>query len=245
MHDLRTERMSTMISPTATVPAIVLPKNRGAYYGGAWHEPKSGRFVETMNPGTGLSLGKVADAGADDIDAAVTAAKAAFHEWRRVLPLERAKILRRIADILRQNANELAMIDAADCGNPVREMVSDAMIAAAQMEFFAGFVTEMKGSSIPMGPDVVNFSVREPLGVVARIVPFNHPFMFAAGKAAAPLAAGNAVVIKPPEQAPLSALRLAELLDRVLPPGVFSVIPGDRGTGAAIAAHKDVAMVGI
>src|SRR5450631_310066 len=143
MHDLRTERMSTMISPTATVPAVVLPKNRGAYYGGAWHEPKSGRFVETINPGTGLSLGKVSDCGAADIDAAVAAAKAAFKEWRRVLPLERAKILRRIAEILRANANELAMIDAADCGNPVREMISDAMIAAAQMEFFAGFVTEM------------------------------------------------------------------------------------------------------
>ena len=108
-----------------------------------------------------------------------------------MLPLERAKILRRIAEILRQNANELAMIDAADCGNPVREMISDAMVAAAQMEFFAGLVTEMKGASIPMGPDVVNFSVREPRGVVGRIIPFNHPFMFCAGKSAAPLAAGN------------------------------------------------------
>ena len=156
--------MTTAVSPqAASAQAIVLPKNRGAYYGGAWHAPKSGRFAETINPGTGLSLGPVADAGAEDIDAAVAAAKAAFKEWRRVLPLERAKILRRIADILRQNANELAMIDAADCGNPVREMVSDAMVAAAHMEFFAGFVTEMKGSSIPMGPDVVNFSVREPL----------------------------------------------------------------------------------
>ena len=237
--------MSTMVSPTATVPAIVLPKNRGAYYGGAWHEPKSGRFVETMNPGTGLSLGKVADAGADDIDAAVAAAKAAFQEWRRVLPLERAKILRRIADILRQNANELAMIDAADCGNPVREMVSDAMIAAAQMEFFAGFVTEMKGSSIPMGPDVVNFSVREPLGVVGRIIPFNHPFMFCAGKSAAPLAAGNTVIVKPPEQAPLSSLRLAELIGGLLPPGVFNVVPGGREAGQRLASHPDVAMIAL
>src|SRR5207253_7703373 len=106
-------------------------------------------------------------------------------------------------------------------------------------------VTEMKGSSIPMGPDVVNFSVREPVGVVARIVPFNHPFMFAAGKSAAPLAAGNAVVIKPPDQAPLSALRLAELVDGLLPAGVFNVVPGDRVTGAALASHRDVAMVAI
>jgi betaine-aldehyde dehydrogenase len=119
------------------------------------------------------------------------------------------------------------------------------MIAAAQLDFFAGLVTEMKGASIPMGPHAVNFSVREPVGVVARIVPFNHPFMFAAGKSAAPLAAGNAIVIKPPEQAPLSALRLAELLDGLLPAGVFNVVPGDRDTGAALAAHRDVAMVAI
>jgi betaine-aldehyde dehydrogenase len=238
--------MTTAVSPqVASAHAVVLPKNRGAYYGGAWHEPKSGRFIDTMNPGTGLSLGKVSDCGAADIDAAVAAAKAAFKEWWRVLPLERAKILRRIAEILRQNANELAMIDAADCGNPVREMVSDAMIAAAQMEFFAGFVTEMKGSSIPMGPDVVNFSVREPLGVVGRIIPFNHPFMFCAGKSAAPLAAGNTVIVKPPEQAPLSSLRLAELIGGLLPAGVFNVVPGGREAGQRLASHPDVAMIAL
>ncbi|HZP75300.1 MAG TPA: aldehyde dehydrogenase family protein [Pseudolabrys sp.] len=238
--------MTTAVSPqAASAQAIPLPKNRGAYYGGAWHEPKSGRYADTINPGTGLSLGKVADAGSDDIDAAVAAAKTAFKEWRRVLPLERAKILRRIAELLRQNANELAMIDAADCGNPVKEMVSDAMIAAAQMEFFAGFVTEMKGSSIPMGPDVVNFSVREPLGVVGRIIPFNHPFMFCAGKSAAPLAAGNTVVVKPPEQSPLSSLRLAELIGGLLPPGVFNVVPGGREAGQRLASHPDVAMIAL
>ena len=238
--------MTTAVSPqAASAQAVKLPKNRGAYYGGAWHEPKAGRFVDTISPGTGQSLGKVADSGAEDIDAAVAAAKAAFKEWRRTLPLERAKILRRIAEILRQNANELAMIDAADCGNPVKEMVSDAMIAAAQMEFFAGFVTEMKGSSIPMGPDVVNFSVREPLGVVGRIIPFNHPFMFCAGKSAAPLAAGNTVVVKPPEQAPLSSLRLAELIGGLLPAGAFNVVPGGREAGQRLASHPDVAMIAL
>jgi betaine-aldehyde dehydrogenase len=238
--------MTTVISPkTVTAEAMVLPKNRSAYYGGAWHEPKSGRYVDTLNPGTGLTLGKVADSGAEDIDAAVAAAKAAFKEWRRVLPLERGKVLRRIAQVLRENAEDLALIDAADCGNPVREMVSDAMVAAAQMEFFAGLVTEMKGASIPMGPEVVNFSVREPLGVVGRIIPFNHPFMFCAGKSAAPLAAGNTVVVKPPEQAPLSSLRLAELIGGLLPPGVFNVVPGAREAGQRLASHPDVAMIAL
>ena len=166
--------MTTAVSPQAasaqaqpaSAHSIVLPKNRGAYYGGAWHEPQSGRYVETISPGTGLSLGKVADSTAEDVDAAVHAAKRAYKEWRRVPPLERAKLLKKIAEVLRNNAGELAMIDAADCGNPIAEMISDANVAAAQIEFFAGLVTEMKGHSIPMGPDRLNFSVREPLGVV-------------------------------------------------------------------------------
>src|SRR5260221_11697796 len=219
--------------------------HNNAYYGGAWHDPLSGRWHETLNPSTGESLGRVATCGVADVDAAVAAARRGFLEWRAAAPVERARILRRVAQLLREHANELAAIDAANCGNPVREMVSDAMVAAAQIDFFGGLVTEMKGASIPMGPEVVNFSVREPVGVVARIVPFNHPFMFAAGKLAAPLAAGNSIVLKPPEQAPLSALRLAELLDGLLPAGVFNVVPGDSKTGAALASHPDVAMVAI
>src|SRR5215475_8531893 len=230
---------------TTTAHSLTLPSHRDCYYGGQWAKPKSGRYVNTINPGTGESLGPVADGSAADVDAAVDAAKRAFKDWRGVLPLERARLLKRIAAILRDHAEELAMIDAADCGNPVKEMVSDANIAAAQTEFFAGLVTEMKGNSIPMGPDVVNFSVREPRGVVGRIIPFNHPFMFCAGKAAAPLATGNTVVMKPPEQAPLSSLRLAELIEGVLPPGVFNVVPGGREAGAALASHSGVAMIAL
>src|SRR6266496_1622343 len=200
---------------------LPLPAQRGAYYGGAWHEPASGRYVDTISPGTGLSLGSVALCATEDADAAVSAAKRAFVEWRATVPLERARILKALAAIVREHADELALIDAANCGNPVREMLGDARIAAAQLDFFAGLVTEMKGASIPMGPDVINFSIREPLGVVARIIPFNHPFMFCAGKAAAPLAARHPVVVKPPEQAPLASLRLAELTAKLLPAGGF------------------------
>jgi betaine-aldehyde dehydrogenase len=225
--------------------AIPLPQQRGVYYGGAWHKPHAGRFATTWNPGTGESLGKVADASAEDVDAAVVAAKRAFASWKDELPLERARLVRAVADVVRRHAEELALIDAANGGNPVREMVGDAKVAAAQLDFFAGLVTEMKGASIPMGPNAVDFSLREPLGVVARIVPFNHPAMFCAGKAAAPLAAGNCVVVKPPEQAPLSALRLAELVHDVLPPGVFNVVPGGRDVGAALARHPGVAKVAL
>src|SRR5580693_6774725 len=206
---------------------------------------KSGRAVDAINPGTGESLGPVTDCGAADIDAAVGAAKAAFPAWRDTPPLERARLLKRIANVLREHAEELAMIDAADCGNPFTEMVKDATIAAAQIEFYAGLVTEMKGASVPMGPGVVNFSVREPRGVVGRIIPFNHPFMFCAGKEGAPLATGNTVVMKPPEQAPLSSLRLAELIGDILPPGVFNVVPGGKEVGAALAGHPGVAMIAL
>src|SRR5215470_3320452 len=230
---------------TGTASPLTLPSHRDCYYGGRWVKPTLGGYVDTINPGTGESLGPVADGSAADVDAAVTAAKRAFEDWRNVLPLERGKLLKRIAGILREHAEELAMIDATDCGNPVREMVSDANIAATQTEFYAGLVTEMKGNSIPMGPNAVNFSVREPRGVVGRIIPFNHPFMFCAGKSAAPLAAGNTVVIKPPEQAPLSSLRLFELIEGILPPGVFNVVPGGKVVGAALSAHKDVAMIAL
>ena len=224
-------------------PQRVLPVQTNLYRGGGWHAPLSGRRADTLNPGTGAVLASVADAGAEDVDAAVAAAQAGYLEWRDVAPLERARILREIARLLRVHGDELAMIDAANCGNPYTEMRGDATIAAAQMEFFAGLVTEMKGDTIPMGTDRVNMTVREPMGVVARILAFNHPFMFCGGKMAAPLAAGNAVIIKPPVQAPLSALRLADLVDGLMPAGVFSVLPGGTEAGAALASHKNVAKV--
>jgi betaine-aldehyde dehydrogenase len=223
----------------------VLPVHRSLYYGGAWHEAQNGKVMELVSPGTGKSIGTVADADAVDIDRAVAAAANAFREWSRVPPSERAKILRKIAEIVRQSARELALIDAIDGGAPIHEMAGDVANAAMQLDFFAGLVTEMKGSSIPLGPDSVNFSVREPRGVVGRIIPFNHPFMFCAAKCAAPLAAGNTVVVKPPEQAPLSALRFAELVADLLPAGVLNIVPGGREAGAALAAHPRVAMVAL
>src|SRR3977135_4726538 len=156
--------MSVTTLPKAA--ALRLPTHREPYYGGKWQKPAAGRYVEVTGPGSGESLGKVVDGSVADAEAAIAAAKAAFREWRRWLPLERA-----IADVLRKNGDELAMIDAADCGNPFAEMVRDANMGAAQLDFYAGLVTEMKGASIPMGPDVVNFSVREPYGVVGRIIP--------------------------------------------------------------------------
>ena len=182
----------------------VLPQRRDLYYGGDWHVPQGG-YTQTLNPANQDNLGAVANANAADVDAAVRAAHAAFKTWRDVKPMERAIALRALAAKVRENAEEFALIDAIDCGNPVREMTKDAVIAAAQIDYFAGLVHEMKGDTLPMGPGALNYSVREPLGVVARLVAYNHPLMFLAGKLAPAIAAGNTVIMKPPVQAPLSA----------------------------------------
>lgn len=224
----------------------VLPRNRDLYYGGAWHAPHGGYGI-SVSPSNQDDLGPVAIADSQDVAAAVAAAGDAFTRWRETLPMERASALRALAARVRACADEFAMIDAIDCGNPVREMTKDAVIAAAQIDYFAGLVHELKGNTLPMGPSALNYSVREPLGVVARLVAYNHPLMFLAGKLAPAVAAGNTVIMKAPTLAPLSSLRLAELVDEVLPPGVVNFLTGDRECGEALVAHprvRKVALIG-
>ena len=217
----------------------VLPAHRDLYYGGAWREPHGG-YVETFNPATGESLGRCAEADAADVDAAVRAAREGFAVWRRMKPLERAALMKKAAAVVRAHADELALLDALNCGNPVREMRRDVLVAADALDYCAGLVTELKGETIPMGEGVVNLSLREPYGVVARIVAYNHPLMFVAGKMAPALAAGNAVIMKPPYQAPLSSYRLMELIDGIFPPGVANIVTAGKAGSEALVAHPDV-----
>jgi betaine-aldehyde dehydrogenase len=228
----------------ASLSPVRLPQVRDLYYGGAWHKPQGG-YAATFNPANALSLGECAEANALDVDAAVQAAKKAYEGWKRTKPFERAALLRRIAAVLRANALELALLDASNCGAPVAEMQRDVEFAAAAYDYFAGLVTEAKGETVPMGDGMVNLTVREPYGVVGRIVAYNHPLLFLGAKSAAPLAAGNTVVMKPPVQAPLSAYRFAELIDGILPPGVFNIVTGGTACGAALAAHPDVPVIGL
>jgi len=227
------------------LPNIILPSRQGLYYGGDWHAPVEAGEVEIDSPATGQILAKISSATAADLDQAVAAAVKGYEEWRDILPMERARIMREIAAVIRANKEELALLDAIDCGNPVDELRRDVEVSAAYFDFYAGLVTEMKGVSVPVGPDALSFSVREPFGVVARIAPFNHPFIFGVGRVAAPLAAGNSVIVKPPEQAPLTALRTAELIGHLLPAGVYNVLPGDRDLGAALVTHPDVAFIAV
>ena len=221
-----------------------LPTHRGLYYGGRWHEAVAGRPLDVSSPSTGESLGRVFDADANDVDRAVVAAREGFEAWRDTPARERASAVRAAASILRDHADELAWIDAQDGGNPLQAMRYDVAISADYMDYFAGLVTEIKGATIPIGPGVLNYTLREPLGVVARIGAFNHPLLFVAGKAGAPLAAGNALIVKPADQTPLSALRIAELWHGLFPPGVFNVVTGGRDAGAALVAHPKVAKIG-
>jgi betaine-aldehyde dehydrogenase len=222
-----------------------LPKSSGLYWGGAWHAPANGATLTSINPSTGETLREVSCAGPEDVAAAVRAANQARRSWAATPPLERARCLRETAQRVRAHADELALIDAADCGNPVKAMRVDAQIAATQLEYFAGLVLEIKGETLPTANGALNYTLREPVGVVARIFPFNHPFMFAAAKMAAALAAGNTVVMKPPEQAPLSTIRLMELLEDVFPPGVLNCVAGGRETGAALASDPGVHAIGL
>jgi betaine-aldehyde dehydrogenase len=224
-------------------PSAVMPAHRDLYFAGEWQAPRSGRYVETINPASGEAIIEVADAGADDAVAAIQAAHEAFEGWRRLKPLERAGMLREAAGRLRANAEELAMLDALNTGNPVAEMVHDAHIAATGLEYFAGLVTELKGETIPMGEGNLNYTLREPLGVVARIVAYNHPLMFAAMKIGAPLATGNTIVVKTAEQAPLSGLKMAELIGDVFPPGVLNVLAGGKECGQVLSSHPLVRKV--
>jgi betaine-aldehyde dehydrogenase len=231
--------MSDASQQTIDQRELVASIPRELYYSGGWHAAAEGARTDVWSPSTGQSLGKVAWAGAEDVDRAVRAAHAAFFQWRDVKPLERAKILREVAALLRRHGRELALIDAADCGNPIAEMINDSAIGAASVEYFAGLVSEVRGSTIPMGPGVLNYTLREPLGVIARINAFNHPLLFAAMRTGAPLATGNTLIVKPPEQAPLSSLRFAELVGPLFPPGVFSVLPGGRECGGARTRRQE------
>ncbi len=220
-------------------PTLVLPQHRDLYYGGAWHRPQGG-YLDTFNPATGESLGPAAEANSADVDAAVRAAQQGFAIWRGMKPLERAGLLKKVAQVLRDNAFELALLDAANCGNPIIEMQRDALIAAAQIDYYAGLATEVKGETLPMGDGILNYTLREPYGVCARIVAYNHPIMFTAAKMAPPLIAGNAVIMKPPYQAPLSSYRMMELIDGILPPGVLNILSGGMACGQALVNHPDV-----
>ena len=204
----------------------------------------SGRQFTTRNPATGRPLAQVAQAGPEDVDAAVQAARRAFEgSWSRFKPFERQAVLLRLADLVEQRFDELAQLDTLDMGAPVATMHGKRQRAIGLLRYYAGLATSVHGQTIPNSQpgQVLSYTVREPVGVVAAINPWNSPLVLALWKIAPALAAGCTVVLKPAEQAPLSPLLVGELcLEAGIPPGVVNVVAGLGDAGAALAGHPGV-----
>jgi acyl-CoA reductase-like NAD-dependent aldehyde dehydrogenase len=203
---------------------------------------RAGATMPVVHPGDESVIAQIPLGDAGDTDDAVAAARAASGPWARTPIAERAAALLALADAVLNHGEELAWIDTLDNGSPIAVMRNDYLMAVEQLRYFAGLALQLRGQTLPAaGPDALDFTLRDPFGVVGRLIPFNHPLMFAASRIAAPLLAGNTVVLKPSEQTSLSALRLGELARPVLPSGVLNVVTGTGDVvGERLVAHPDV-----
>jgi phenylacetaldehyde dehydrogenase len=223
-----------------------LSRQHRLFIGGEWVQPTSGATRDVIDPATGAKISTMADGGAVDIDAAVKAAREAFEhgEWRRMSTNERAKILWKIGSLIDENAEELAQLEVLDEGSAYNVAKNFYVrLSADHFRYYSGWSTKIGGSTVPvnMPGEWHAYTVREPIGVVGQIIPWNVPLLMAAWKLAPALAAGCTVVLKPAEDTPLTALRLAEICREAgLPPGVLNVVTGDGKAGAALVEHPDV-----
>jgi acyl-CoA reductase-like NAD-dependent aldehyde dehydrogenase len=226
------------------------PTHTRLYIGGGWHDALSGRTYATEDPSTGLKIAEIAEARAEDVDIAVIAAREAFDEgpWRRISEAERGRLLRRVAELIIEHRQELAELESIDSGKPIHETLNvDIPLAAETFQYFAGWYSKITGSTIPLGPRYLQYTVREPLGVCALIAPWNFPLLMAARKLAPALIAGNTTVLKPAPETPLSSLRLAAIFEEAgFPPGVVNVVAGlGAYAGEALVSHPAVDKIAI
>ncbi|MGO8888431.1 MAG: aldehyde dehydrogenase family protein, partial [Streptosporangiaceae bacterium] len=220
---------------------------RKLFINGQWTDAASGKTFATPNPATGQTLANVAEGDAEDINRAVHAARRAFEDgpWGRMTPSDRGRLIWKIGDLILEHADELAQLESLDNGKPVAvARGADVPLAADLFHYMAGWATKIEGNTIDIsvpympGANFHSYTLREPLGVVGQIIPWNFPLLMAAWKLGPALTTGNCVVLKPAEQTPLTALRLAEILAEAgLPDGVVNVVTGFGETaGAALAA---------
>ncbi len=220
-----------------------------AFIDGAYVGAKSGQTFSCISPGTGQAVAEVASCDEHDVDAAVKAARHSFESgcWSGLAPRDRKKVLVKLAELVRQHNDELAMLETLDMGKPVNDARNIDMPAVANcFAWFGEVIDKLYDEMAPVGPANIAMINREPVGVVGAVVPWNFPLLMAAWKLAPALAAGNSVVLKPAEQSPLTALRLAELaMQAGLPKGVLNVVPGfGEKAGKAIGLHPDIDCVG-
>ncbi len=232
--------------PAAAGAALeFLKRPKHLLIGGKWVEAKSGKTFETLNPANEQVLAMVAEGDTADVDEAVKAARKAFEEgkWPAMGPHQRARYLFKIADLIEEHADELAMLESLDNGKPLAQARAvDIPGSAATFRYYAGWCTKIYGETNPSDPSMFNYTLREPVGVCGQIIPWNFPLSMASWKIAPALACGNTVILKPAEQTPLTALRLGELiLEAGLPEGVVNIITGfGPGAGSAIAEHPGI-----
>ncbi len=240
--------MATTTAQLSKSTTTFLNQPKGMLIDGEWINSISGKTFETFNPATGEPLARVAEGDGADIDRAVKAARKAFESgpWPSLSPSERGRLLWKLGDLLEQHLEEFAELESLDNGKPLSvARVADVPLAVDLFRYMAGWATKIEGSTIPIsvsGAKFFAYTLREPVGVVGQIIPWNFPLLMAAWKLGPALAAGCTVVVKPAEQTPLTALRLGELIMQAgFPAGVVNIIPGFGETaGAALAAHPDV-----
>ena len=215
------------------------------WIGNEWSDAEGGGTFATVNPATDEVIAEVAEARAGDVDRAVKAARAAFADgkWRRMNPHKRSRLLWKLADLVEANADEMGLIETRDNGKPYFEARRiDVPSVAQTLRYYAGLADKVQGDTVPVPGPFLNYTLREPVGVVGAIIPWTFPLSMAAWKVAPALACGNTVVLKPAEQTPLTALRFGELAAEAgFPPGVLNVVPGFGETaGAALVRHPGV-----
>ncbi len=240
----------SVISPVQIQPRVseFISKPRKMMINGQWVDSISGKTFPTYDPATGKVLAQVAEGAAEDINLAVSAARRAFDQgpWRRMTASERGRLIWKLGDLLEQSLEEFAQLESLDNGKPLTvARVADVPLAVDLFRYMAGWATKIEGNTIPISPKggrYFAYTLREPIGVVGQIIPWNFPLLMAAWKLGPALASGCTVVLKPAEQTPLSALRLGELMQEAgFPEGVVNIVPGYGETaGAALAAHPDV-----
>src|SRR5215210_8033493 len=219
--------------------------SRRMLIGGEWRDAASGRTISVENPAKRQPIGEVPRGGAEDVDLAVQAASAAFPAWARVPPRERGRALLAIAEVLEARVEEMAQLIASETGNAIRTQArGEAKWVADVFRYFGGLAGELKGKTIPVGEQMLSYTRREPLGVVGAIVPWNAPAQLSSLKIAPAICAGNTIVLKAAEDAPLAVLRIAEICQAHLPPGVVNIVTGyGKECGEPLAAHPRVRKV--
>lgn len=219
---------------------VELQEKYGLFIGGKWLEPVEGRLIDAVNPANGEVLAKFVDAVDAEVDLAVEAAREALKDWRKVSIEERSKVLLKIADVLDEYIEHLAMVETLDNGKPLRETMNiDIPYSADHFRYFAGVIRSEEGDAQQLTEEMLTINLKEPIGVVGQIIPWNFPFLMAAWKIAPALAAGNTIVIHPSSTTSLSILELARLLQDVLPAGVLNVVTGKGSKSGEYMLHHE------